>query len=172
MSIAINPAEDNHINTVRNTQILVDVFGSASFDVTKIDPATVTLGGATPLESDVHFINKDAWPDETFVFQGPKVTLPAGWSVATVSGALTDGTTFSGSAGVDNKNASFYSSTALQNAEARQAARAARRSGFIVLPDATSSGTSVAISGVTAAAPLHIDMSTPSLIDPTVSGAS
>ena len=76
MTIAINPGENNHINTVRNTWSESTSSAAASFDVTKIEPATVTLGGAAPLESDVHFINKDAWPDETFVFQGTEGQSP------------------------------------------------------------------------------------------------
>ena len=39
-------------------------------------------------------------------------------------------------------------------------ARSARRSGFIVLPNTAHTDSTVAISGVTAASPLHIDMST------------
>ena len=44
--------------------------------VTKIDPNSVTLGGAHPVFGFDRFINGDEWLDATFVFKGDSLTLP------------------------------------------------------------------------------------------------
>jgi hypothetical protein len=132
--VIINPHENKHINTAHPTLIRVNVIGSSGFNVTQIIPSTVTLGGAHPIFSFDRFINNDEWPDATFVFRGTDVNLPAGFTEATITGNLTNGQTFSSSVQVFNRNASYYTTPELQGAADRQAARAARSDGFVVLP--------------------------------------
>ena len=120
--VLINPHENRHINTAHPTTIRVNILGTSGFDVTKIIPSTVTLGGAHPIFNFTRFINKDEFLDETFIFKGTDVQLPAGTSEATVTGALTDGTTFQTSALVFNRDDSFFPASEVARAQARQAA--------------------------------------------------
>ena len=123
--VIINPHENQHINTAHPTLIRANLLGSSGFDVSKIDPATVTLGGAHPIFSFDHYINKDNWADATFVFRGTDVKLPGGYTEATLAGSLTTGTTFSSSVRVFNRDSSYYTSASVRAAEARQARQAA-----------------------------------------------
>ena len=132
--IIINPHSNRHINTAHPDLIRVNVLGSSGFDVSKIDPTSVTLGGAHPVFAFDRFINKDEWPDATFVFKGTDVTLPAGFTEANVSGNLTDGTTFSSSVKVFNRDRSYYSPAQNQAQMQREADRETRANGFLVLP--------------------------------------
>ena len=133
--VFINIHENNHLNTVHDELVRVNVLGSSGFDVTKIIPGSVTLGGAHPVSHFTRNINSDEYPDATFVFRSIDLQLPSGYSEAAVSGALTDGTLFSSNAKVFNRDASFYSAAAVLGARQRQAARAARGGGFAVLPN-------------------------------------
>ncbi|MCA1684768.1 MAG: hypothetical protein LC745_02035, partial [Planctomycetia bacterium] len=143
--VIINPHQNQHINTAHPTLVRANVLGSSGFDVTRIDPSTVTLGGAHPVFSFDHFINKDNWPDATFVFKGTDVQLPSGHTDATLAGKLTDGTSFSSSVRVFNRDSSFYSPAAVASAQARQESRAA--AGVVVAPNSpvAISGTSIAL---------------------------
>jgi len=138
--VLINPHQNRHINTAHETLIRASVLGSSGFDVSQIDPATVTLGGAHPVFSFDRFINKDNWADATFVFRGSDVHLPRGFTEATLAGRLTTGTSFSSSERVFNRDASYYSAAADRAASARQARRA--EAGVVVAPNSP-----VAISG-------------------------
>ena len=84
--VLINPHHGSHINTAHPTDIRVNVFGQARFDVTKIIPSTVHLGGASPIFSFTRHINKDPYLDATFVFRGTDVKLPPGIIDAHVTG--------------------------------------------------------------------------------------
>jgi hypothetical protein len=119
--VLINPHENRHINTAHPTTIRVNIFGTSGFDVNQIIPSTVTLGGAHPIFNFTRFINKDEFLDETFIFKGTDVHLPAGPSEATVTGSLTDGMTFQTSALVFNRDDSFYPASEVARAQARQA---------------------------------------------------
>ena len=121
-NILINPHFHRHINTAHPTDIRVNVFGSSGFDVTQIDPTTVTFGGAHPVLSFTRHINRDEWLDETFVFKGTDVQLPPGIIEATISGNLKDGRSFASSSQVFNRNDSYYSPARVEQARARQAA--------------------------------------------------
>jgi hypothetical protein len=134
--VIINPHENRHINTAHPSDIRVNIIGSSGFDVTKIDPASVTLGGAHPVFGFDRHINQDEWLDATFVFKGTDVTLPRGFTEATVSGNLVDGTKFSSSVRVFNRDRSFYTPAQNQAAMARQLALETRQNGFTVLPQA------------------------------------
>ncbi len=131
--VIINPHENQHINTAHPTLIRANVLGSSGFDVSQIDPSTVTLGGAHPIFSFDRYINKDNSPDATFIFRGTDVNLPAGYTEATLSGKLTDGQPFSSSVRVFNRDSSYYPAVGVAAAEARQAARAA--DGILLAPN-------------------------------------
>ena len=120
--IIINPHENRHINTAHPDDIRAIVLGSSGFDVTKIDPTTVRLGGASPTFSFTRYANKDEWLDATFVFKGTDINLPRGYTEATLTGDLTNGQTFSSSVLVFNRNDSFYTPAQLEGAARRQAA--------------------------------------------------
>jgi hypothetical protein len=111
--IQINPHLHRHVNTAHPTDIRVNVLGSARFDVTKIEPQTVRLGGAGPIFSFTRHINRDPYLDATFVFRGTDVTLPPGRTNAEVTGTLTDGTKFDSIYPIFNRDKSFYSPRAV-----------------------------------------------------------
>jgi hypothetical protein len=123
--ILINPHSHRHINTAHQTLIRVNIFGTSGFDVTKIEPNTVRLGGASPVFNFTRNINRDEWPDATFVFRGTDVNLPPGVVEAEVTGQLSDGSTFESSEEVFNRAPVSYSSAQLSVAGARQAHRQA-----------------------------------------------
>lgn len=135
--VIINPHSNSHINTAHQTLVRVNVLGSSGFDVTKINPATVTLGGATPVFAFTRYINKDEWLDGTFVFEGNQINLPRGVTQATVTGQLTDGTTFSSTVKVFNRDRSFYSKASEQGALSRQIARDTHQTGFTTVSGTT-----------------------------------
>lgn len=120
--VLINPHLNRHMNTAHPTDIRVTVFGTSGFDVTQINPATVTFGGAHPIFSYERFVNRDNFLDETFVFKGTDVNLPGGIIDAPITGTLKNGQTFSSSARVFNRTDAFYSPSAVSGAQARQAA--------------------------------------------------
>ena len=115
--VIINPHAYQTINTAHDTLIRVNVLGSSGFDVSRIEPGTVTLGGAHPIFSFDRFINNDEWPDATFVFRADQVNLPAGKTEATVTGELTTGMSFSSSVLVTNKTSASFSASAVSGAE-------------------------------------------------------
>lgn len=120
--VVINPHQNNHINTAHPTDIRVSVLGTSGFDVTQIDPATVTFGGASPVFSFFRRVNGDQFLDQTFVFKGTDVHLPPGITEAPIMGSLKDGQTFVTSMRVFNRDASFYSPAEVSQAQSRQAA--------------------------------------------------
>ena len=121
-NILINPHFHRHINTAHPTDIRVNVFGTSGFDVTQINPTTVTFGGATPSFSFTRHINRDEWLDETFVFKGTDVHLPRGIIEATISGNLQDGRSFVSSSRVFNRDFSYYSPGQVERCSGAQAA--------------------------------------------------
>lgn len=149
--VIINPHENRHINTAHPTDIRVNIIGSSGFDVTKIDPNSVTLGGAHPSFGFDRFINADEFLDATFVFKGTDVVLPSGITNATVSGKLIDGTTFSSTVKVFNRDPSYYPSASIAAAQQRQIRRATHQNGFTVLGE-QATPTPAAPGGVSATA--------------------
>lgn len=120
--IYVNPHQKNHLNTAHNTAIRVTVIGSSGFDPTQIDVSTVRFGspdnvatsGAVPILAFESNVNRDQFPDETFVFNGLDVDLPPGITTAQIIGTLNDGTTtFVSSVRVFNRDQSFYSDKAI-----------------------------------------------------------
>ena len=121
--ILINPHEHRHVNTAHPTDVRVNILGAARFDVNKIVAGTVRLGGAAPIASFDRHINNDPYEDRTFIFRGSDITLPRGITDATVTGNLTDGTTFQSTYQVFNKNDTFYTPQEVAERNARQAAK-------------------------------------------------
>lgn len=103
--IVINPHDQGHINTFRQTAIRVNIFGSATFNVNDIDPSTVRLGGtAKPTGYLIHNIGRnDGYPDVLFVFNSRDLSLPRGPQQLEVTGKMKDGTDFAGSVKVYNQ---------------------------------------------------------------------
>jgi hypothetical protein len=132
--VILNFHENQHINTAHPDLVRAYVLGSSGFDVSKIIPSTVILGGAHPIFSFDRFVNADNWPDATFVFKGDSISLPPGHTTATITGQLTDGTSFSSSVNVFNRDRSFYTAAQNQSQMARETARETRHNGFVVLP--------------------------------------
>jgi hypothetical protein len=127
-NIIVNYHEHEHIDTIHDTLIRVTVFGSSGFNVRNIDPASVRLGGAAPAFSYLRKVNNDQFIDRTFVFRGPDVTLPPGFTTATLTGNLLNQppgspNTFSSSVTVFNLGPEFYTQHEVDAALARQAAR-------------------------------------------------
>ena len=106
--VLINPHEARHVNTAHAESVRVTIVSSSGFNATQIDPATVRLGGAAPFTSFPRNFNHADYSSETFVFRGYDISLPAGITPATVTGQLFDGTKFSTTELIFNRNDSFY----------------------------------------------------------------
>lgn len=109
--ILVNPHYSGVINTNHPTYIRVNVFGSSNFDVNSIDPSTVNLSGATPIDNYTLYINGDRNLDRTFIFQGNDPafqSLPAGFTTVMLNGSTTNFTTFSSQAIVFNVNSGMW----------------------------------------------------------------
>ena len=128
-TVFVNYHQANHVNTVHNGPIRVNVLGSSGFDPSTIIPSTVRLGnpstiattGATPILNFEHNVNHDAFPDETFIFNGLSINLPPGITDAEITGMTTSGQTFASTVQVFNRDASYYPQTALNAQQARWA---------------------------------------------------
>ena len=57
--------------------------GTSGFDVTTINPATVSLDGASPIAHFTRHFPHSEFLNETFVFVGKDINLPAGYTTAT-----------------------------------------------------------------------------------------
>ena len=120
-TIYVNPHEGNHVNTAHPSSIRVNILGSSGFDPTKIipstvrfgDPTTINTNGATPILNFESNVNHDEFPDETFVFNGLDVVLPAGITTAQITGETTSGGFFNSQVKVFNRDDSFYTQSAL-----------------------------------------------------------
>lgn len=119
--VLINPHAGSHVNTAHPTDVRVNVFGSAGFNTDAIIPSSVRLGGAAPISTFPVDLNGDKFPDRTFVFRGSDIELPGGITRATVTGTLTDGTTFQSSKKIFNRNDSFYTQAEINARDERQA---------------------------------------------------
>ena len=81
--ILINPHEHRVVDTSHRDLVRVTVQGTSGFSVTSINPSTVSLDGATPIaEFTKHFPHSE-FLNETFVFVGKDINLPAGYTTAT-----------------------------------------------------------------------------------------
>jgi hypothetical protein len=106
VDIDIKPGSDpNCFNNDGKGAIPVAILGSASFDVTQIDPSTVSLEGlavkmvgkANKLLAHLEDVNGDGFDDLVVQIQDQDGAFAPGSSTATVTGNLYDGTPFEGS---------------------------------------------------------------------------
>ncbi len=81
--IVINPHEHRVIDTSHRDLVRVTVQGTSGFDVTQINPATVSLDGALPIAQFTKRFPHSEFLNETFVFVGKDIKLPAGYTTAT-----------------------------------------------------------------------------------------
>jgi len=81
--ILINPHEHRVIDTSHRDLVRVTVEGTSGFDVTTINPATVELNGALPIAHFTRHFPHSEFLNETFVFVGKDIKLPAGYTTAT-----------------------------------------------------------------------------------------
>ncbi len=81
--ILINPHEHRVIDTSHRDLVRVTVEGTSGFDVTTINPATVSLNGALPIAHFTRRLPHSEFLNETFVFVGKDINLPAGYTTAT-----------------------------------------------------------------------------------------
>jgi len=124
--IFVNPHQNYHINSAHSSAVRVSVLGSSGFDPTTIvpssvrfgDPATIATTGATPILNFENNVNHDQFPDETFVFNGLNVNLPAGVTQAEIIGTTTLGTTFASTVKVFNRDVSYYTQAQINQQQA------------------------------------------------------
>ncbi len=81
--ILINPHEHRVIDTAHRDLVRVTVQGTSGFSVTSINPATVSLDGASPIAEFTRHFPHSEFLNETFVFVGKDINLPAGYTTAT-----------------------------------------------------------------------------------------
>jgi hypothetical protein len=146
--IFVNVHENNHVNTAHAGLVRVSVLGTSGFNVKQIEPASVTLGGAAPIARFFRHVNRDSFLDETFIFRGNQISLPPGFTTATLSGKIDNGLNgaaepFTSSVPIFNRDASFYSQAALNATAARRAQLDATVPSFLA-QDTLSSAASVA----------------------------
>lgn len=119
--IMINPHQQRHVNTAHPTDVRVAIFGSAGFDVRQIVPESLRLGGAGPILSlPPRRINRDKYPDQTFVFKGSDISLPPGIVDAVLTGTLRDGQAFRSTFEIFNRDDSFYTARQVAARDSRQ----------------------------------------------------
>lgn len=119
--ITINPHENRHVNTAHPTDVRVTIFGTRTLDVNQINVGSLRLGGAAPIASFERNVNRDGMLDLTVVFRGSDITLPRGFTTATLTGALNDGTPISSHQRIFNRNDSYYTQAEIAARDARQA---------------------------------------------------
>jgi hypothetical protein len=81
--ILINPHEHRIIDTMHRDLVRVYVLGTSGFDVTQIDPATVSLSGAKPISHFTRHFPHSEFLAATYVFVGSDINLPPGLQTAT-----------------------------------------------------------------------------------------
>jgi len=82
----------NIVNLTSPVPLAVAIFGSATFDVTRINPATVRLSGARVPQSNNRFacavlhVNGDNFPDLVCIVDKRQLVLPADNAIAVLTG--------------------------------------------------------------------------------------
>ncbi|MFO0889762.1 MAG: hypothetical protein U0790_11555 [Isosphaeraceae bacterium] len=89
--ILINPHEHRIIDTAHRDLVRVYVLGTSGFDVTTIDPATVSLNGARPIASFTRPFPHSEFRAATYVFLGNDIDLPPGQTTATFTATTVSG---------------------------------------------------------------------------------
>ncbi len=127
-SIFINPHHNRHINTAHPGLVRVNVVGSSGFLPPRIVPESVMLSGAKPVAHFATNLNRDEFPDATYVFRADQIQLAPGTQLATFSGLyvyddIGSTTPFSSSQLVFVRGANSYSAAAQASQAQRQEAR-------------------------------------------------
>jgi hypothetical protein len=94
VDIDIKPGSDpNSINLGSKGKVAVAVLGSASFDVSTIDPATVVFAGAapSPVRGKTEDVNLDGYLDMVFHFRTQDLGLTGSSTDATLTGTYGGG---------------------------------------------------------------------------------
>jgi hypothetical protein len=91
--VLINPHAYRHVNIAHPGLIRVNLFGTSGFDVNRIVPGSIQLGGATPIAHFTRHINRDEFLDATYVFRGDQINLPPGVVDAHLTGLYNDAAT-------------------------------------------------------------------------------
>lgn len=81
--ILINPHEHRVIDTSHRDIVRVYVQGSSGFDVSTINPSTVSLDGAQPIAHFTRRFPRNEFPVAVYAFLGKDIDLPAGNTTAT-----------------------------------------------------------------------------------------
>lgn len=105
VTIDIRPGETpNTINLKSNGQISVAIYSSAAIDVTRADPSTITMAGASVAKNpqglfltSIADLNGDGLPDLQVQFNTQNLQLSTTDTQATLTGRTTDGRNFRGS---------------------------------------------------------------------------
>jgi hypothetical protein len=100
--ILINPHEHRVIDTNHRDLVRVYVQGTSGFDVTTIDPASVSLNGAKPIAHFTRHFPHNEFTTAVYVFVGKDINLPAGYTTATFTGMTFSGQQISSSKQVLN----------------------------------------------------------------------
>jgi hypothetical protein len=108
LTVQIDIKPSSHPNCFNNDGsgvIPVAILGSAEFDVTQVDPASVQLEGmavravgkADKLQAHIEDVNADGFDDLVLQIEDTDGTFASGSGTATLSGQLLDGTPIQGS---------------------------------------------------------------------------
>jgi hypothetical protein len=81
--ILINPHEHRVVDTNHRDLVRVYVLGSSGFDVTQMNPATVSLNGAKPVAHFTRHFPHSEFLNAVYVFVGKDINLPPGYTTAT-----------------------------------------------------------------------------------------
>jgi len=81
--ILINPHEHRVIDTDHRDLVRVYILGTSGFDVTQINPATVSLDGARPIAHTTRHFPHDEFLNAVYTFVGKDINLPPGYTTAT-----------------------------------------------------------------------------------------
>ena len=81
--ILINPHEHRVVDTNHRDLVRVYVLGTSGFDVTQINPATVSLSGAKPIAHTTRHFPHSEFLNAVYTFVGKDINLPPGYTTAT-----------------------------------------------------------------------------------------
>lgn len=92
IAIDIEPnSSKNCINTGSKQLVKVAILGSATFDVTQVDPTSVFVLGTNPTTSRIEDVNGDRKPDMLFFLRGREIVPDCGASTAALTAQSLNG---------------------------------------------------------------------------------
>jgi hypothetical protein len=95
--ILVNPHEHRIVDTNHRDLVRVYVLGTSGFDVTQINPATVSLSGAKPIAHTTRHFPHSEFLNAVYTFVGKDINLPAGYTTATFTAQTFSGQEISSS---------------------------------------------------------------------------